>query len=74
MKKDYVPPRELVNICDKENFKIILRGNKYCKIGLGTKKIDCPRQSKIKDANGLYPCLDIREDDEEEDYSKENFN
>jgi len=59
-KKDKDSPRSLVDICDKEDFRTIIQGSQYCSLGI-SKQIDCPRQSKVKDQNGFYLCLDIRD-------------
>lgn len=54
-------PRTLVEICEKEDLHVELNGNIYCSVGMN-KKIDCPRQAKERDHNGLYPCMDLRWD------------
>ena len=48
--------RTLEEVCDAEDFTIIILDNTYCSLALN-KKIRCEYQSAEKDHNGLYICL-----------------
>jgi len=65
MKEDE-SPRNLVDICEVEDFRVVINENKYCSIAMN-KKIECPMQRGYKDQNGLYPCMNIRDDYEVSD-------
>lgn len=54
-------PRNLVQVCESEDFHMDLQGLTYCSLGLST-RTQCPRQAREQDHNGLYRCLDLRFD------------
>lgn len=66
---DNSTPRTLEEVCEKEDFRIMVYNNVYCSLAT-CKKIECAWQSPYRDHNGLYICLKCcTELEAEEDYS-----